>query len=50
MLRAQRNRLPILMLTARTETSGRGAGHGDQAITTSQTPAALEMLKSVFGE
>lgn len=25
-----------------------GAGHGDQAITTSQTPIALEMLKSVF--
>ena len=27
-----------------------GAGHGDQAITTSQTPVALEMLKSVFGK
>ena len=27
-----------------------GAGHGDQAITTSQTPIALEMLKSVFGK
>ncbi len=26
-----------------------GAGHGDQAITTSQTPIALEMLKTVFG-
>ncbi len=26
-----------------------GAGHGDQAITTSQTPIALAMLKSVFG-
>jgi len=27
-----------------------GAGHGDQAITTSQTPVALDMLKSVFGK
>jgi acetyl esterase/lipase len=27
-----------------------GAGHGDQAITTSQTPIALEMLTSVFGK
>ena len=27
-----------------------GAGHGDQAITTSQTPIALEMLKTVFGK
>ena len=27
-----------------------GAGHGDQAITSSQTPVALEMLKSVFGK
>ena len=27
-----------------------GAGHGDQAITTSQTPVALEMLKSAFGK
>ena len=27
-----------------------GAGHGDQAITTSQTPIALKMLKSVFGK
>jgi acetyl esterase/lipase len=26
-----------------------GAGHGDQAITTSQTPVALAMLASVFG-
>jgi acetyl esterase/lipase len=27
-----------------------GAGHGDQAITTSQTPVALAMLAEVFGE
>jgi predicted esterase len=27
-----------------------GAGHGDQAITTSQTPVELELLKSVFGQ
>jgi acetyl esterase/lipase len=27
-----------------------GAGHGDQTITTSQTPIALEMLQSVFGK
>jgi acetyl esterase/lipase len=27
-----------------------GAGHGDQAISTSQTPIALEMLRSVFGK
>ena len=27
-----------------------GAGHGDQAITTSQTPVALAMLASVFGK